>query len=102
CLGRGWEVAARYVDEWHSGRNTRRPAYQRMFEERDRWDAILVIKMVRIHRNARNFMEMMDQLGEWEKDFVSATESLDTSTAMGRFVMNIIQRHEQLEYQQIR
>jgi len=89
------------VDDGHSGRNTRRPAYQRMFEERDRWDAILVIKMDRIHRNARNFMEMMDQLGEWEKDFVSATESLDTSTAMGRFVMDIIQRIAQLESEQI-
>src|SRR5438046_9257797 len=54
-----------------------------------------------IHRNARNFMEMMDQLGEWEKDFVSATESLDTSTAMGRFVMDIIQRIAQLESEQI-
>jgi DNA invertase Pin-like site-specific DNA recombinase len=69
--------------------------------ERDRWDAILVIKMDRIHRNARNFMEMMDNLLEWRKDFVSATESLDTSTAMGRFVMDIIQRIAQLESEQI-
>src|SRR6059058_6283552 len=101
CLARGWEVAALYVDDGHSGRNTRRPAYQRMIEERDRWDAILVIKMDRIHRNARNFMEMMDNLGEWGKNFVSATESLDTSTAMGRFVMDIIQRIAQLESEQI-
>src|SRR5436309_12375900 len=72
-----------------------------MFEERDRWDAILVIKMDRIHRNARNFMEMMDDLREWEKDFVSATESLDTSTGMGRIVMDIIQRIAQLESEQI-
>jgi DNA invertase Pin-like site-specific DNA recombinase len=101
CLAQGWDVAERYVDDGHSGRNTRRPAYQRMIAERDRWDAILVIKMDRIHRNARNFMEMMDELGEWDKDFVSATESLDTSTAMGRFVMDIIQRIAQLESEQI-
>jgi len=72
-----------------------------MIAERDRWDAILVIKMDRIHRNSRNFMEMMDNLGEWGKNFVSATESLDTSTAMGRFVMDIIQRIAQLESEQI-
>lgn len=101
CLARDWTVAERYVDDGHSGRNTRRPAYQRMMEERDRWDAILVIKMDRIHRNARNFMEMMDSLRESSKDFVSATESLDTSTAMGRFVMDIIQRIAQLESEQI-
>src|SRR5207247_3167901 len=75
--------------------------FSRVLFRSDRWDAILVIKMDRIHRNARNFMEMMDQLGEWEKDFVSATESLDTSTAMGRFVMDIIQRIAQLESEQI-
>ena len=97
CLARGWAVASRYVDDGHSGRNIRRPAYQKMMAERDQWDALLVIKMDRIHRNARNFMEMMDDLGDWGKDFVSATESLDTSTAMGRFVMDIIQRIAQLE-----
>jgi len=101
CLARDWAVAATYIDDGHSGRNTKRPAYQRMMAERDHWDAILVIKMDRIHRNARNFMEMMDDLREWEKDFVSATESLDTSTAMGRFVMDIIQRIAQLESEQI-
>ncbi len=101
CLARDWSVAAAYVDDGHSGRNTKRPAYQRMMAERDRWDAILVIKMDRIHRNAQNFMEMMDDLRAWGKDFVSATESLDTSTAMGRFVMDIIQRIAQLESEQI-
>jgi len=101
CLARDWTVAGQYVDDGHSGRNIRRPAYQRMMAERDQWDAILVIKMDRIHRNARNFMDMMDNLGEWGKDFVSATESLDTSTAMGRFVMDIIQRIAQLESEQI-
>src|SRR3989304_6215048 len=57
--------------------------------------------MDRIHRNAKNFMEMMENLRVWGKDFVSATESLDTSTAMGRFVMDIIQRIAQLESEQI-
>lgn len=101
CQARGWEPVAEYVDDGHSGRDTRRPAYQRMMEERDRWDTLLVIKMDRIHRNAKNFMLMMEDLSAWGKDFVSATESLDTSTAMGRFVMDIIQRIAQLESEQI-
>src|SRR3989304_6028025 len=97
CRAQGWTVAEEYVDDGHTGRNVNRPAYQRMLAERDSWDKMLVIKMDRIHRNSRNFMEMMDDLREWGKDFVSATESLDTSTAMGRFVMDIIQRIAQLE-----
>ena len=44
---------------------------------------------------------MMEQLRHGDKEFVSMTESLDTSTAMGRFVMDIIQRIAQLESEQI-
>jgi DNA invertase Pin-like site-specific DNA recombinase len=101
CRAQGWTVAKEYVDDGHSGRDVKRPAYQAMMAERDAWDKVLVIKMDRIHRNSRNFMEMMDDLRRWGKDFVSATESLDTSTAMGRFVMDIIQRIAQLESEQI-
>ena len=101
CKARGWAVAKGYVEDGHSGRDTKRPAYQRMMAERDGWDTLLVIKMDRIHRNSRNFMEMMESLQEWGKNFVSATESFDTSTAMGRFVMDIIQRIAQLESEQI-
>ncbi len=101
CKARGWSIAKSYVDDGHSGRDVKRPAYQSMMSERDTWDTVLVIKMDRIHRNSRNFMEMMENLQEWDKNFVSATESFDTSTAMGRFVMDIIQRIAQLESEQI-
>src|SRR3989442_8108675 len=101
CRAQGWSAAKEYVDDGHSGRDVKRPAYQAMMAERESWDKVLVIKMDRIHRNSRNFMEMMDDLRRWGKDFVSATEALDTSTAMGRFVMDIIQRIAQLESEQI-
>ncbi len=100
CDAQGWLCADVYVDDGVSGRDARRPAYQRMMDERDRWDAILVLKMDRIHRNSRNFMAMMDSLRSWGKDFVSATESLDTATATGRFVADMLQRIAQLESEQ--
>lgn len=97
---RGWQVAGEYRDDGFTGTDVRRPAYRRMMDEAERWDAILVLKMDRIHRNARNFMAMMDDLRRWGKDFVSATESLDTSTATGRFVADMLQRIAQLESEQ--
>ena len=101
CKARGWVIAGEYVDDGYSGRNIKRPAYQKMIGEMDKWDMLLVIKMDRIHRNSKNFMLMMEYLKKEEKEFVSMTESLDTSTAMGRFVMDIIQRIAQLESEQI-
>ena len=98
---RDWTIAGEYIDDGYSGRKIKRPAYSRMMEEIDQWDILLVIKMDRIHRNSKNFMLMMEYLNKKEKEFVSMTESLDTSTAMGRFVMDIIQRIAQLESEQI-
>jgi DNA invertase Pin-like site-specific DNA recombinase len=101
CKARDWMVAGEYIDDGYSGRKTKRPAYIKMLEEMDKWDALLVIKMDRIHRNQKNFMFMMEQLNKNKKEFVSMSESFDTSTAIGRFVMNIIQGIAQLESEQI-
>jgi site-specific DNA recombinase len=101
CEAQGWEASTKYVDDGHSGRTTNRPAYRRMMEEREEWDIILVMKMDRIHRNSKNFMTMMENLERWGKKFTSMNESLDTSTAVGRFVVDIIQRIAQLESEQI-
>ena len=102
CKARDWDIGGEYVDDGYSGRYIRRrPAYKTMMQEMDKWDTILVIKMDRIHRNSKNFMLMMEDLKKHNKEFVSMTESLDTSTAMGRFVMDIIQRIAQLESEQI-
>jgi len=101
CKARGWEVASEYVDSGFSGRDTKRPAYLEMMEEKDKWDVLVVLKMDRIHRNSKNFTVMMDDLKEWGKEFNSMQESFDTTTAIGRFVMDIIQRIAQLESEQI-
>jgi len=101
CASQGWEIYKEYVDPGHSGRNIGRPAYREMMAEMENWDAILVLKMDRIHRNSRNFMEMMDVLRDHNKDFISATEAFNTTDAMGRFVVDIIQRIAQLESEQI-
>lgn len=83
CDARDWDVAGEYVDNGYSGRDTNRPAYREMLRGIDAWDALLVMKMDRVHHNSKNFMVMMETLREHDKEFVSMTESLDTSTAMG-------------------
>ncbi len=68
CKARDWIVADKYIDDGYSGRNVKRPAYNRMMSEMDRWDLLLVIKMDRIHRNSKNFMLMMEELKKIKKN----------------------------------
>jgi len=92
AVAKGWVVAGIYVDAGESGRYVQnRAEYLRMMEEREKWDTISIMKMDRIHRSQKNFIAMIDSLAKWGKDFQSITESLDTATAMGRFVMGIAQ-----------
>jgi hypothetical protein len=72
-----------------------------MMHDKDIWDVVVVLKMDRIHRNSRNFTMMMDFLRSWNKEFNSTQENFDTTTAIGRFVMDTVQRIAQLESEQI-
>ncbi|NLX47852.1 MAG: recombinase family protein [Euryarchaeota archaeon] len=101
CIARGWTVVNEYVDDGYSGRSPERPEYKRMMHDKDTWDVIVVLKMDRIHRNSRNFTMMMDFLRSWNKEFNSTQENFDTTTAIGRFVMDTVQRIAQLESEQI-
>ena len=103
CEAYDYEIVGEYVDEGFSGRNLRRKAYQLMFspEERKRWDSVIVMKMDRIHRNSKNFLLMMDDLNRHHQNFISTYDRIDTSTAMGRFMMNMLQNLAQLESEQI-
>ncbi len=101
CMAEDYDIAGIYADDGYSGRSIKRPGYRRMMDEIDSWDILVVLKMDRVHRNSRNFMDMMEALQKHKKEFVSCYESLDTSNALGRFVVDMIQRMAQLESEQI-
>jgi DNA invertase Pin-like site-specific DNA recombinase len=101
CGYKEWVISDIYRDEGYSGRTTDRPEYRRMMNEHESWDGLVVLKMDRIHRNSVNFALMMDDLRKKKKEFCSTIEKYDTTTAMGRFAMDIIQRIAQLESEQI-
>lgn len=103
CEIQDLQVAGEYIDDGFSGKNTRRPAYKKLFskEERSKWDVLVVLKMDRIHRNSKNFMSMMEDLSKHGQEFISTFEKINTRNAVGRFVMDLIQRIAQLESEQI-
>jgi len=100
CVARDFNIVGEYIEEGESGTNTKRPEYQRMMQDIDKWDGILVFKMDRLHRSQVNFTQMMVVLSKHYKHFVSMTESYDTSTAIGRLLMDFSVRLAQFESEQ--
>ena len=90
-----------YKDKGFSGKNTNRPEFQRMMQDirtgRKGITKVIVYKLDRISRSILDFSNMMDIFGKLGVEFSSATEKFDTSTPMGRAMLNICITFAQLE-----
>ncbi|WP_456329256.1 recombinase family protein [Archaeoglobus sp.] len=62
CKSKGWRIYDEYIDDGYTGREKERPAYAEMMQDIEYWDVLLTLKIDRVHRNLRNFLEMFDTL----------------------------------------
>ncbi len=92
-----------YSDNGYSGKNTSRPEYQRMIKDiiDKKINKVIVYKLDRISRSILDFSKMMDLFQIHGVDFISATEHFDTSSPMGRAMLNICIVFAQLERETI-
>ena len=97
CRSRGWTVTGEYAERGRSGRTENRPEYRRMIQNADEWDIIIVLKIDRLHRNIDNHYKMFQFLKENKKDIVAIEDRYDTTTAWGRFALDVLARIAQLE-----
>ncbi len=90
-----------YRDKGFSGKDTNRPEFQKMMSDiksgRKGITKVIVYKLDRISRSILDFSSMMDTFGKLGVEFSSATEKFDTSTPMGRAMLNICITFAQLE-----
>lgn len=88
-----------FEDVGYSGKNTDRPAFQRMMDRvrAHEFSHVLVWKIDRISRNLLDFSEMYRELKALRVTFVSKNEQFDTSTAMGEAMLKIILVFAELE-----
>jgi DNA invertase Pin-like site-specific DNA recombinase len=89
---RGWTIVAEYIDHGESGRKERRPQLDEMMPRirRGGVDVLLVWKFSRFARSLRFLVSALDELKALGVDFVSITESIDTTTPAGRLMFQII------------
>ena len=88
----GFTIFKEYLDQSHTGSNTKRPALQEMIEaaRKRRFDVLIVWKLDRLSRSLKDLINTLDELGTCGVDFVSYDNNLDTSTPTGKLVFQIV------------
>ena len=80
-----------YKDKGYSGKNIERPDFQRLLQDIKLGliKRVIVYKLDRISRSIVDFAKLMELFKQYNVEFVSCTEKFDTSTPMGRAMLNI-------------
>ena len=92
-----------YEDEGWSGGNINRPQFTKMMNDAKlkRFTALICYRLDRIARNVADFSSTYKILEENNIAFISITEQFDTSTIMGRAMINISATFAQIERETI-
>src|SRR5689334_6217432 len=96
---RGFTIVEEYRDEGISGSKDSRPALDRLMKDA-RFRKFDVIVVARFHWFARSVSHLLRALEEFSHlgvDFVSLSESIDTSTPMGKMIFTVLAAVAELE-----
>ena len=96
----GWLlVPDRYDDGGFSGGNIERPALKRLMAdiEAGRIDVVVVYKIDRLTRSLLDFSKVIEVFEKHNVSFVSVTQQFNTTTSMGRLVLNVLLSFAQFE-----
>jgi site-specific DNA recombinase len=94
----GWRITKRFSDD-ASGATTQRDDLQRALTTARAGliDVLLVLRVDRFSRNLRDLVMLLDELDHAGVVFRSATEPFDTSTPMGRMLVQMLGMFAQFE-----
>ncbi len=104
CVAQGWEIFAEYVDYASANDQAHRARWRDLLDDaaRGRFSVVLVFKLDRAFRSVKH---MHDTLAVWEitkVSFQSIREQFDTSTAIGRLLLNLLATLAEFELEMIR
>ncbi|MFA5031692.1 MAG: recombinase family protein [bacterium] len=91
CESKGWVLYKVYKDS-DSGRNINRKKLQELIQDAGLgfFNVVVVFKLDRMSRNVKNMHHIIEEFDKREVNFVSITESLDTSSSVGRLTFNML------------
>ena len=104
CTAHGWDMAREYVDKAPANDLAARLQWRQLLDDaaKRKFGVVLVFKLDRAFRSVKH---MHDTLAAWEVvgvNFQSITDQFDTSTAMGRLLLNLLASLAEFELEVIR
>ncbi len=91
------------VDDGHSAKSLDRPGMARLLDtiRRRQTDCVVIAKLDRITRSVRDLGELVELFQRSGVEFASVNDNIDTSTASGRLVLNVMASVSQWEREAI-
>ncbi|EAA4186793.1 recombinase family protein [Salmonella enterica subsp. enterica] len=84
-------------DDKMSGTKANRPGLKRALKALKTGDTLVVWKLDRLGRSVKNLVGLISELHERKIHFQSLTDSIDTSTPMGRFFFHVMSALAEME-----
>jgi DNA invertase Pin-like site-specific DNA recombinase len=96
---RGFEIIEEYRDEGISGSKDSRPALDRLMKDARarKFDVVIVARFDRFARSVSHLLRALEEFNHVGLDFVSVSESIDTSTPVGRMIFTVLGAVAELE-----
>jgi DNA invertase Pin-like site-specific DNA recombinase len=96
---RGFEVIGEYRDEGISGSKDSRPSLDRLMKDARarKFDVVIVARFDRFARSVSHLLRALEEFNHLGIDFVSLSESIDTSTPMGKMIFTVLGAVAELE-----
>ena len=93
------ELSEIIVDAGESAKSLRRPGMLRLIELMDRnlCQGVLIVKLDRLTRSVKDLCHLLERYFSKDKVLISVQEKIDTNSAMGRMVMNVVMSISQWE-----
>jgi site-specific DNA recombinase len=99
CTANGINEYMVYRDAGYSAKDTKRPALEVLIKDikERKVGSVFVVKLDRITRSIKDLIDLTGFFNKYNIKFVSISESIDTSTAMGRAMQYLLGIFAQLE-----
>src|SRR6185369_5817832 len=96
---RGFAFVEEYRDEGISGSKDSRPALDRLMKDARgrKFDVVVVARFDRFARSVSHLLRPLEEFNHLGINFVSLSESIDTSTPMGKMIFTVLGAVAELE-----